>query len=386
MRFFHISDLHIGKHLHYYDLKEDQRYILSRIADAAEEQRPDAIVIAGDIYDRSVPSAEAVSLFDWFLTRLADIRPAIPVLAIAGNHDSAERLDYASAILGRHHIHVAGMPPAREEERMKKVTLQDAYGEVCFYLLPFVKPGYVRPAFPQGQAPEDYDGAVRGLVEREQIDTSVRNVIVTHQFYTAAGVPPLAAVSESVRVGGLDNVDISALADFDYCALGHIHRRQQVGEGPAWYCGTPLKYSVSESRDQKTLTIVELKEKGTPPVRTEIPLEPLHEVREIKGTLEEVLAGAGEEIRQDYVSVTLTDEKALYEPADQLERIFPRLLQVRLESLRARLNGEEGTQEPDLDLADPLEVFGQFFEEMQGRPMDREEESIMREMFKEGIE
>ena len=349
MRFFHISDLHIGKHLHYYDLKEDQRYILSRIADAAEEQRPDAIVIAGDIYDRSVPSAEAVSLFDWFLTRLADIRPAIPVLAIAGNHDSAERLDYASAILGRQHIHV-------------------------------------RPAFPQGQAPEDYDGAVRGLVEREQIDTSVRNVIVTHQFYTAAGVPPLAAGSESVRVGGLDNVDISALADFDYCALGHIHRRQQVGEGPAWYCGTPLKYSVSESRDQKTLTIVELKEKGTPPVRTEIPLEPLHEVREIKGTLEEVLAGAGEEIRQDYVSVTLTDEKALYEPADQLERIFPRLLQVRLESLRARLNGEEGTQEPDLDLADPLEVFGQFFEEMQGRPMDREEESIMREMFKEGIE
>ena len=308
------------------------------------------------------------------------------MLAIAGNHDSAERLDYASAILGRQHIHVAGMPPAREEERMKKVTLQDAYGEVCFYLLPFVKPGYVRPAFPQGQAPEDYDGAVRGLVEREQIDTSVRNVIVTHQFYTAAGVPPLAAGSESVRVGGLDNVDISALADFDYCALGHIHRRQQVGEGPAWYCGTPLKYSVSESRDQKTLTIVELKEKGTPPVRTEIPLEPLHEVREIKGTLEEVLAGAGEEIRQDYVSVTLTDEKALYEPADQLERIFPRLLQVRLESLRARLNGEEGTQEPDLDLADPLEVFGQFFEEMQGRPMDREEESIMREMFKEGIE
>ena len=149
MRFFHISDLNIGKYLHYYDLKEDQRYILSRIADAAEEQRPDAIVIAGDIYDRSVPSAEAVSLFDWFLTRLADIRPAIPVLAIAGNHDSAERLDYASAILGRQHIHVAGMPPAREEERMKKVTLQDAYGEVCFYLLPFVKPGYVRPAFPR---------------------------------------------------------------------------------------------------------------------------------------------------------------------------------------------------------------------------------------------
>ena len=163
---------------------------------------------------------------------------------------------------------------------MKRVTLEDEHGEVHFYLLPFVKPGYVRPVFPQDQAPEDYDGAVRGLVDREEIDTSARNVIVTHQFYTAAGVSPLAAGSESVRVGGLDNVDISALSPFDYCALGHIHRRQQVGEGPAWYCGTPLKYSVSESRDEKTLTLVELGEKGTPPVRTELPLVPLRDVRE----------------------------------------------------------------------------------------------------------
>lgn len=383
MRFFHLSDLHIGKHLHYYDLKEDQRYILSQIASLAEELRPDAIVIAGDIYDRSVPSAEAVALFDWFLTRLADIRPAIPVLAIAGNHDSAERLDYASSILGRQHIHIAGMPPAGEGERMKQVILEDESGEVHFYLLPFVKPGYVRSAFPQGQSPEDYDGAVRGLVEREQVDTSVRNVIVTHQFYTAAGLSPVAAGSESVRVGGLDNVDISALAPFDYCALGHIHRRQQVGEGPAWYCGTPLKYSVSESSDEKMLTLVELGEKGTAPVRTEIPLAPLRDVREIKGTLEELLTGAGEEIRQDYVSVTLTDEKALYEPADQLERAFPRLLQVRLENLRARLSHEEAGE---LDLGDPLQVFGQFFEEMQGRPMDEDEERVMRDIFKEGME
>lgn len=384
MRFFHISDLHIGKHLHYYDLKEDQRYILDRIADMARERRPDAIVIAGDIYDRSVPSAEAVSLFDWFLTRVAEIRPAIPVLAIAGNHDSAERLDYASSILGRQHIHIAGRPPAKEGERMKRVTLEDEHGEVHFYLLPFVKPGYVRPVFPQDQAPEDYDGAVRGLVDREEIDTSARNVIVTHQFYTAAGVSPLAAGSESVRVGGLDNVDISALSPFDYCALGHIHRRQQVGEGPAWYCGTPLKYSVSESRDEKTLTLVELGEKGAPPVRTELPLVPLRDVREVKGTLEEILAGAAEEIRQDYVSVTLTDEKALYEPVDQLERAFPRLLQVRLENLRARLSGEENLR--DLEPRDPLQVFGQFFEEMQDRPMDEEEEQIMREIFKEGME
>lgn len=384
MRFFHISDLHIGKHLHYYDMKEDQKYILSQVIQAAETMRPDAIVIAGDIYDRSVPSADAVALFDWFLTELSSIRPAIPVLIIAGNHDSAERLDYASSILGRQQIYIAGMPPVKENEKIRKVTLSDEYGDVCFYLLPFIKPGYVRLVFPEGEAPEDYDGAVRKLLEREEIDPSVRNVIVSHQFYTAAGVPPLEGGSESVRVGGLDNVDISALGGFDYCALGHIHRRQQVGEGSAWYCGTLLKYSVSESNDDKFLTMVELREKGQFPIRTEIPLTPLRDIRVVKGSMEEVLAGADEKSRQDYVSVTLTDKAALYEPMARLEKVFPYLLEMRMENLAA---GPEPAREvQDLDLTDPLEVFKQFFSEMHDRPMDEEEQNIMRDILKEETE
>lgn len=384
MRFFHISDLHIGRHFHYYDMKEDQKFILESILDAVKREKPDAVLIAGDIYDRSVPSAEAVSLFDWFLTELSFLQPAVPVLIIAGNHDSAERLDYAGAILERQQIYIAGRPPVKPEDRIRKVTLHDSCGAVNFYLLPFVRPGIVRAVFPEGEAPDDYDGAVRELIRREQVDESERNVILSHQFYTAAGIPPEEAGSESVRVGGLDNVDISALKAFDYCALGHIHRRQQAGTGPAWYCGTPLQYSVSEYRDEKTLTMVELKEKGMPPVITAIPLHPLRQVRVLKGTLEEVLAGADEKLRQDYVSVVLTDEKELYEPVDRLEKVYPRLLEIRLEQIRTAYETQQ--EQPDLDLSDPLAVFEQFFEEMHGRSMEKEELALLKEIVKEALE
>lgn len=227
MKFFHLSDLHIGKQLHHYNLREDQEHILAEVLSYAASIHPDAIVIAGDIYDKSVPSAEAVSLFDEFLTALAKIEPVIPVLIISGNHDSAQRLDYASRLLGSHQIYIAGQAPEEEEDGLKKITLTDAFGEVDFWLLPFLKPGYVRKIF-GGEVPESYTAAVQGILEREKIDFSRRNVLVSHQFYTGKGQTPTTCESEVLSVGGIDNVDISVVQEFDYVALGHLHGAQRV--------------------------------------------------------------------------------------------------------------------------------------------------------------
>ena len=229
MRFFHLSDLHIGKQFHYYNLKEDQEYILDQIVEMAEKYRPDTIVIAGDVYDKSVPSAEAVSLLNQFLTKLSEIRPAIPIMMIAGNHDSAQRLDYAKEILNKQQIYIEGLPPRTSTQFIKKVSVEDDYGKVNFYLLPFVKPGYVRNVFPDKEV-NSYDDAVRSLIEREIINMEERNVIISHQFYTSGGTEPVRSESETVNVGGLDNIDISALAQFDYAALGHIHHGQKIGD------------------------------------------------------------------------------------------------------------------------------------------------------------
>ena len=229
MKFFHLSDLHIGKQLHRYNLKEDQQVILKEVIDYAKELRPDAIVIAGDIYDKSVPSAEAVTIFDEFLTELSEITPVIPILIISGNHDSPDRLQYASEILRRHHIYLVGNVPEQPEEHIEKVTLQDTYGEVDFYLLPFMKPGYVRNVF-VNNVPETYADAVREIIKREEIDyNNKRNVLVSHQFYVGEKEgSPETCDSEVFSVGGIDNVDIGAVKEFDYVALGHLHGAQYV--------------------------------------------------------------------------------------------------------------------------------------------------------------
>ena len=319
MKFFHLSDLHIGKQLHHYNLREDQEHILAEVLSYAASIHPDAIVIAGDIYDKSVPSAEAVSLFDEFLTALAKIEPVIPVLIISGNHDSAQRLDYASRLLGSHQIYIAGQAPEEEEDRLKKITLTDEFGGTDFWLLPFLKPGYVRKIF-GGDVPESYTAAVQGLLEREKIDFSRRNVLVSHQFYTGKGETPTTCESEVLSVGGIDNVDISAVQEFDYVALGHLHGAQRVGQEKIRYCGTLLKYSVSEANQKKTLHVVELKEKGSEPEIQKLPLHPLRDVRKLRGTLEEILEAEDETGSEDYVSVTLTDEVDPYKPKEQLER------------------------------------------------------------------
>ena len=380
MKFFHLSDLHIGKQLHRYNLKEDQQVILKEVITYAKELRPDAIVIAGDIYDKSVPSAEAVNVFDEFLTDLSEITPEIPILIISGNHDSPDRLKYASEILKRHHIYLAGNVPERPEEHIEKVTLHDAYGEVDFYLLPFMKPAYVKNIFVDG-TPETYSDAVKEIIKREKIDyKDKRNVLVSHQFYVGEKAEsPETCDSEVFSVGGIDNVDIGSGKEFDYVALGHLHGAQCIGKPEIRYCGTLLKYSVSESTQNKSLTVVTLKAKGEKPEIENYPLHPLRDVRKKKGTLDEIIKEAQETEKDDYISITLTDEIDPYKPKEQLERIFSHILEIRVDNQRTRTKLKEMDEE--LVMKDPFTSFAEFYKEMQGREMNGEEETIMKEIF-----
>ena len=380
MKFFHLSDLHIGKQLHRYNLKEDQQVILKEVITYAKELRPDAIVIAGDIYDKSVPSAEAVNVFDEFLTDLSEITSEIPILIISGNHDSPDRLKYASEILKRHHIYLAGNVPERPEEHIEKVTLHDAYGEVNFYLLPFMKPAYVKNIFVDG-TPETYSDAVKEIIKREKIDyKDKRNVLVSHQFYVGEKAEsPETCDSEVFSVGGIDNVDIGSVKEFDYVALGHLHGAQCIGKPEIRYCGTLLKYSVSESTQNKSLTVVTLKAKGEKPEIENYPLHPLRDVRKKKGTLDEIIKEAQETEKDDYISITLTDEIDPYKPKEQLERIFSHILEIRVDNQRTRTKLKEMDEE--LVMKDPFTSFAEFYKEMQGREMNGEEETIMKEIF-----
>lgn len=380
MKMFHLSDLHIGKQLHYYNLKENQQAALSQIAGLAKEHRPDVILICGDVFDRSVPSGEAYTVFDGFLQELAGISPQVPVLIIAGNHDNAQRLNYASSFLEKHQIYVSVAAPSQPEEYLKKVTLEDQHGEVVFYLLPFLKPGYVRHLFEEG-AVTDYGSAVREILAREQVDYGKRNVLLSHQFYTSQGQKPQTCDSEQsvITVGGLDNVDVSVVEQFDYVALGHIHGAQKVKSPHIRYCGTPLKYSVSEEFHKKAVTMVELGAKGQEVKVSSLPIKPIQEVRRERGRLEEIIARATKENRHDFISVTLTDEKEPYHPKEQLEEVYSSILELRVDNARTRSILEP---EPEGDaLPGSMDAFRMFYQEMQGQPMGEEEEQIIAEIL-----
>ncbi|MCB6200914.1 exonuclease SbcCD subunit D [Extibacter muris] len=379
MRFFHLSDLHIGRQLHHYNLIDDQRKVLKEIAAYAADLHPDAIVIAGDIYDKSVPSAEAVTVFDEFLTALSAIEPSIPILVISGNHDSPGRLSYASGFLKAHHIYVAGNAPEHGREHISKVTLADEYGEVDFYLLPFLKPSYVKNVW-EGYVPESCSDAVRMLIEREDIDyAGRRNVLISHQFYTGEGIRPGTCDSETIAVGGTDNVDTGPVKPFDYVALGHLHGAQEVGVSHIQYCGTPMKYSVSESGHDKSLAMVVLREKGEEAEVVRLPLHPLRDVRKKRGKLQDILSQPQEDGRDDYVSITLTDETEPYKPKEQLEKIYSHILEVRLDNERIRQKLTEFDKE--LVLKSPMDAFADFYAKMQGRELDDEEEEILEQVI-----
>ena len=396
MKLFHLSDLHIGKLLCGYSLKENQERVLSQIVAYAQEEHPDAILICGDIYDKSAPSGEAYVMFDRFLEALSEIRPRIPVFIIAGNHDSPERLSYASAFLEKHSIYLSVFPPVREDEYLKKITLEDEYGPVDFYLLPFLKPGWLRPLLPEESA-FSYEEAVRFLLSREKIDPGRRNVILSHQFYTAGQSEPETCDSEVAvaMAGGLDRIDISVLDAFDYAALGHLHGSQKVGRMSARYCGTPYKYSVSEERHHKAVTVVELGKKGEELQLRFLPLSGLQDVRKLRGTLEEVLAAAesaapspsaGQSsvsgVCHDFVSVTITDEQEPYRIRERLEERYDHLLEFRVDNARTRARMAESGTEND-PAPEPMEAFRQFYETVNHTPLPEEGERIMKRLIRE---
>ena len=331
MNFFHLSDLHIGLKLLNRDMREDQEYILKQIADLAGEKQPDAVVIAGDIYDKAVPSAEAVEVFDNFISRLNEAAPRAEIMIVSGNHDSGTRVNLFRSVLQRHKIHMIGLPPQTPEEYIEKVTMPDEFGNVNFYLLPFVKPSMLKAIVGTDESGNNltYDETLRRLLQRENINTRERNVLVSHQFYLPAGTDPDEVErmdSEIVTVGNVDEVCADVLQPFDYAALGHIHKPMQVGSDRFRYCGTPLACSVSEAGQQKGIIWVKIGAKGN--VSTEVlPLMPLRQVRVIRGDLEEVLQQGSD----DYVTVVLTDKRDydVIDMKDRLYRAFPNLLEIR---------------------------------------------------------
>lgn len=382
VKIFHISDLHIGKQLNYYSLKENQQDILNQIIEKIKIYRPDVLLIAGDIFDKSMPSGEAYTLFDDFLNQLAQLCPSIPVCMIAGNHDSPERLNYASAFMEKHQIYVSVMPPMIEDEHMKKIVLKDAFGAVNIYLLPFTKPGYVRLLFTDTEI-SDYESAIRCLIEREAIDTSERNILVSHQFYQSSGWETKTCDSEQVlmSIGGLDRIDTSVLKDFDYVALGHLHGPQKIKEERIRYSGSPLKYSVSEEHQKKSITMVTMERKNKPLRIEMIPLEAKQDVRSEKGTLEEILAKANEKNVHDFIRVTLTDEHEPYRMKEKLREVYDFVLEIHVDNTRTRQKLE--LELPELENRTPFEVFRAFYEDMSKAPMTENEEDFMKMIFEQ---
>ena len=375
MRFFHLSDLHIGLKLMNRDLREDQEYILSEVIEAADREKPDAIVIAGDIYDKAVPSAEAVEIFDRFLGELTEAVPSAVIMMISGNHDSAPRVDCFRKVLSRQKVHMIGQPPRTEDESIEKVTLEDKYGKVNFYLLPFVKPSMVKQVVGTDENGNNlsYNETLHRLIGRENINQDERNVLVSHQFYLPVGkkVEEIERMDSEIRtVGNIDEVSADVLEIFDYAALGHIHKPMKLGNENWRYCGTPLACSVSEAQQQKGIIMIEMGAKGEVET-TVLPLYPLHQVRVIKGELEEILA----EKSQDYVTVILTDKKDL-DVIDMQERIrlaFPNLLEIRRENQRkadyARVLKSE-------TLMNPYELCCSFL-----KNMDEKEKEILQDVI-----
>ena len=375
MKFFHLSDLHIGLKLMNRDLREDQEYILSEIVEAADREKPDAVVIAGDIYDKAVPSAEAVEVFDCFLEKLTDAVPEAVIMMISGNHDSAPRVNCFRKVLSRQRVYMVGQPPRTEEEYIEKVVLHDVYGNVNFYLLPFVKPSMVKQVVGVDENGNNlsYNETLHRLIGREIINEKDRNVLVSHQFYLPVGkkAEDVERMDSEMRtVGNIDEVSADILGNFDYAALGHIHKPMKVGSEFYRYCGTPLACSVSEAQQQKGIIMVEMDKKGESRI-TVLPLEPLRKVRVIKGTLEEIL----KESCQDYVTVILTDRTDL-DVIDMQERIrlaFPNLLEIRRENLRkADYTRTLQTEE----LLDPYELCCSFLKDL-----DEEEKAILQDVL-----
>lgn len=370
MKLIHLSDLHLGKRVNEFSMLEDQQYILTEILQIIDREKPDGVMIAGDVYDKSVPSAEAVALLDDFLVRLA--KRDLQVFLISGNHDSPERMAFGGRLMAQSGVHLAPV----YDGKVSPITLTDEYGPVNLYLLPFLKPAHVRRCFPEREI-LTYTDALAAAIEAMGVNPAQRNVLVTHQFVTGAA----RCDSEEISVGGTDNVDVSVFEPFDYVALGHIHGPQQVGRETVRYCGTPLKYSFSEAKHQKSVTVVELGEKGAVSVHT-VPLTPMRDLAELRGTYEELTFRGfyqGTSYPRDYVHITLTDEEDIPDAVSKLRIIYPNLMKLDYDNKRTRagivLEGAEDQQRS------PLELLEEFYEKQNGQPMGEEQRAFAKNLM-----
>lgn len=373
MKLFHLSDLHIGKRVNEFSMIEDQKYILTQILYAADQEKPDGILISGDVYDRTIPTAEAVQVFDAFLTRLSEQK--IPAFIISGNHDSAERLAFGSSLMGKSGIYFSKV----YDGTVEKIPMQDAYGTVWIYLLPFLRPSTIRHVLPErAEEVQSAADAVRIALEQTKIDEKERNVLLAHQFVTGAK----RCDAEELQVGDVDQIPAELFASFEYVALGHIHSPQKVGRETVRYCGAPLKYSFSEAGQEKSITVVELKEKGSVDLRT-IPLKPLHDLRKIRGTYLEVTAKSFYENRdcEDYLQVTLTDEEDVPDGMAKLRTIYPNLMRLEYDNKRTRSNAEVRAAER-VEEKSELELFQEFYELQNNQSMTEVQEQFVKELLR----
>ena len=377
MKLIHLSDLHLGKRVNEFSMLEDQRHILSQITAMVEAERPDAVLIAGDVFDKPTPSAEAVTLLDSFLVDLSSL--ACPVFLISGNHDSPERLAFGGRLMAGSGIHLAPV----YDGQVRPFLHQDSHGTVALYLLPFLKPAQLRRVFPDAEL-DSYTDALRTAIAAMNLDPQARNVLVTHQFVTGA----TRSESEEISVGGTDNVDASVFDPFDYVALGHLHSPQTVGRETLRYCGTPLKYAFSEIKE-KSVTVVELGEKGDTKVRT-LPLTPLRAMVELRGCYEELTRRSFYEhtnYQEDYVHITLTDEMDIPEAMGKLRTIYHKLMKLSYDNgrTRAAASTQTGEREPP---ASPLALLEEFYQAQNGASLSSEQrrfaQSLMEEIW-EGL-
>lgn len=376
MKFLHLADLHLGKRVNGFSMLEDQAHILRQILAILDDEQPDGVLIAGDVYDKSVPTVEAVELLDGFLTELRT--RGVPVLLISGNHDSPERLAFGGRVMDSCGIHISPV----YDGALAPVTLHDTFGPVHVWLLPFVKPAHVRRWFPDADI-ESYTDAMAEAVAHMDIDTAARNVLVTHQFVTGG----TRSGSEELSVGGTDNVDSGVFAPFDYVALGHLHGAQHIGSETIRYAGSPLKYSFSEARQHKSVTVVTLGEKGDVQVRT-VALTPLRELREIRGSYDELTARSFYEhttYRSDYLHLILTDEQDVFDAMSRLRTIYPYLMTLDYDNARTRAAG--GMSVPaETERRTPLELFEALYQRQNHQPMSEVQREYIAQLMEQIME
>lgn len=378
----HLADLHLGKRVNGFSMMEDQKYLLNRILEIMEEEQPDGLLIAGDVYDKTIPPAEAVRLMDDFLTAVA--AKHVPVFLISGNHDSAERVAFGHQLMQGSGIWISPV----YDGTIRHHTLEDRWGEVNIYLIPFLRPSVVRSFFPDVEI-EDYTDALRTIIEDLQVDTSRRNVVLAHQFVTAAGALPETCDSEQLSVGGLDRVDGSVFSPFDYTALGHLHGPQRVGSETIRYAGSPLKYSFSELHQKKSVTVAELRAKGETEIR-QIPLQPRREMIELRGTFEEILEEARKkgELQTDYYHMILTDETDVVDALSRLREYYPNIMLLDYDNRRTR-SQKEVEQLDRVEERTPGELFAALYEQQNGQEMDSDRkeylDGLIREIWEEQV-